>query len=395
MTLMKTHINVGTIGHVDHGKTTLTSALTQAAAILYGGRGVHFDQIDRAPEERERGITIVASHVEYETATRHYAHIDCPGHADFIKNMIVGAAQMDAAILLVDGSQGPQFQTQEHVLLARQVGVKNLLVFINKVDVGDPELLELVELETSDLIAQFGYESAAVVRGSALKAIEALAEGSIDHPDVAPIVRLLEAMDATIPAPERDESGPFLMPLEDVHSVRGIGTVVTGRVSRGRIAAGQQVQIVGLDDGDKPREVVVVSIEAFHKPQEAAVAGQNVGLRLRGVKHDEVVRGQVLVAPGSVRSVRSGRAEFVALSSEDGGRKRPFSSGYQPQFFFGTTNVTGTINLVDRDSAAPGDRVTIDFELLKPIGVEPGMRFAVREGGRTVGAGLVVTVGAD
>jgi elongation factor Tu len=393
--MKKLHVNVGTIGHVDHGKTTLTAAITASQAARVGGQSRSFSQIDNAPEERARGITIVASHVEYESASRHYAHIDCPGHADYVKNMITGASQMDGAILLVDGSQGAERQTREHVLLARQVGVEHLVVFINKCDVADPELVDLVELEVVELLERHGYTDVPVVRGSALQALEALEAGRADDAAVAPICELVDLLDVYLPAPERDLDGTFLMPIEDVHTIEGRGTVVTGRVERGGVSVGDRVEIVGLRrEGDESIDVVVTGTQAFHKDVSRAEAGMNVGLLLRGLKRDEVRRGQVVAAPASVQPHRAGRAEVYVLTADEGGRKRPFSAGYAPQFFFGTTDVTGTFAEVEGDGVVkPGDRATVRFELLKPVGVEPGMRFAVREGGRTVGAGVVLDVG--
>ncbi|MEM7352065.1 MAG: elongation factor Tu [Acidobacteriota bacterium] len=390
----KLHVNVGTIGHVDHGKTTLTAAITAVQAAVVGGRAVAFDQIDKAPEERERGITIVAAHVEYESASRHYAHIDCPGHADYVKNMITGASQMDGAILLVDGSQGPQPQTREHVLLARQVGVESMVVFVNKVDAADPELLELVVLEAAELLAAEGYPDVPIVQGSALQALRAIEGGRFDDPAVRPIRQLVETLDRAIPDPVRDLDAPFLMPVEDVYSISGRGTVVTGRVAQGFVAVGDRIEIVGLvGDGDAPRSVVVTGTQAFHRDVPRAEAGMNVGLLLRGVKRDEVVRGQVISAPGSIEPHRGGRAELYALSTEEGGRTTPFGIGYRPQFFFGTTDVTGDVVALDGvDLVLPGDRATVDFDLQRPIGLEVGMRFAVREGSRTVGAGIVTAV---
>ncbi|MBX2801993.1 MAG: elongation factor Tu [Myxococcales bacterium] len=390
----KTHINVGTIGHVDHGKTTLTTALTQVQAARIGGDALGFDQIDKAPEERSRGITIVASHVEYASATRHYAHIDCPGHADYIKNMITGAAQMDAAILLVDGSQGPQKQTVEHILLARQVGVEHLVVFVNKVDLADEELLELVQLEVEEQLAGYDYHDVPFVYGSALSAVRAIEQTSdAEHPDCACIRELVEVLDTHIPAPQRDFDGPFLMPIEDVVTITGRGTVVTGRVERGVLHANDKVEVVGLQgEGDDERVVVVTSLQAFRKDVPEARAGMNVGLLLRGVARDEVERGQLLVAPGSVQPHTVATAEFYVLSAEEGGRKKPFGTGYAPQFFFGTTSVTGAIDVGDVGIVSPGERASVRFELIKPVGMEPGVRFAVREGGRTVGAGIVTAV---
>ncbi len=388
----KLHLNVGTIGHVDHGKTTLTAAITQAMAALHGGLGVEFDQIDRAPEERVRGITINLAHVQYESATRHYAHVDCPGHADFIKNMITGASQMDGAIVLVDGSQGPQPQTLEHVLLARQVGVEHLVVFVNKIDIADPELLELVVLETADVLGRHGYAGAPVVMGSALQAQYGLYEGGVDDPRVECVCELVRTMDEHIPDPERDLSSPFMMPIENVHTVEGIGTVVTGRVARGVLRRNDKIEVVGLQrEGEEPREVVVTGIQTFHRDRDEAVAGQSVGLRLRGVKRHEVVRGQVITAPGAIAPHIGGAAELFVLATADGGRTKPFFTGYKPQLYFGTTDVTGTLTVAP-EGAHPGTRVHVDFELGRAVGVEPGMRFAVREGGRTVGAGVVTSV---
>jgi len=393
----KLHVNVGTIGHVDHGKTTLTSALTKVMAAVHGGKALAFDQIDRAPEERHRGITIYLAHVEYESAARHYAHVDCPGHADFIKNMITGASQMDGAILLVDGSQGPQPQTREHVLLARQVGVDHLVVFVNKTDVADPELLELVVLETAELLAAFGYRDVAFVKGSALRAVEAVDRGQPHDPATACIRELVETLDTRIPDPRRDVTSPFLMPVESVHTAEGRGTVVTGRVDRGVIVPGASVEIVGLIDADeRPRTVVVTGIQAFHKDLAEARAGQSVGLLLRGVKREEVVRGQMISAPGVVKPHVAAEAELYVLASHEGGRHTPFGPGYQPQFFFGPTDVTGAVETVDVPSGDglvhPGQRSRVAFRLQRAVGLEPGMRFAIREGGRTVGAGRVTAV---
>ncbi len=392
----KTHVNVGTIGHVDHGKTTLTAAITAVQAEKIGvGEAVAFNKIDKAPEERDRGITINTAHVEYESANRHYAHIDCPGHADYIKNMITGAAQMDGAILLVDGSQGPQQQTREHILLAGQVGVKHMVVFINKVDAADDaELLELVEMEVGEMLEQQGFEDVTFVKGSALKALEAAVDGRFDDPWIAKVTELVEALDNSIPDPVRDMGSPFLMPVEDVHTIGGRGTVVTGRVSRGSVRVGDEIEIIGLvDDEDKPRKVTVTGTQAFHKDVAAADAGMNVGILLRGVKRDEVQRGQVMAAPGSIKSHAKGTAEFYALATKEGGRKKPFGPGYRPQFFFGTTDVTGCITSLDgADMVLPGEHVTMDFDLHKPTGMEQGMRFAVREGGKTIGAGVVTSV---
>lgn len=391
-TSKKVHVNVGTIGHVDHGKTTLTAAITAIQAQRQGGTAVAFADIDKAPEERERGITISTAHVEYESDARHYAHIDCPGHADYIKNMITGAAQMDGAILLVDGSQGPQQQTREHILLAGQVGVKDMIVFINKVDASDDEeLLELVEMEVGEMLEQQGYDDVPMIRGSALKALEAAQAGQFDDPWVEAVATLVDALDSHIPDPERDMNSPFMMPIEGVHTIGGRGTVVTGRVSRGAVKVGQQVEIVGLDS--EGREVVVTGTQAFRKDVASADAGMNVGILLRGVKRNEVQRGQVLTAPGSIKPHAQGTARFYALSSKEGGRKTPFGVGYRPQFFFGTTDVTGSVCSIDgADVVTPGENVVLGFDLHKPVGVEPGMRFAIREGGKTIGAGVVETV---
>ncbi len=385
----KQHVNVGTIGHVDHGKTTLTAALTQVTALLYGGRARRFDEIDNAPEERERGITINTSHVEYESALRHYAHIDCPGHADYVKNMITGASQMDGAILLVDGAQGIAPQTREHVVLARQVGVAHLVVFVNKVDVADPELIELVELEVREMLAQYGFTNSAVVRGSALQALRAAERGERDNPFVQGIAALVSALDEHIPVPERDLSAPFLMPIEGVCTIPGRGTVVTGRVERGVLRLQQEVELVGRTEA--AREVTVTGIQEFHKDVSETVAGHNVGLLLRGVGRDEVVRGQTLIARGSVTAHRSGCAEIFLLSTSEGGRKTPCGSGYTPQFYFGATDVPGKLILQDR-LLGPGDRAEVEFELGHAVALEAGMRFAMREGGRTVGAGIVSRV---
>ncbi len=389
---IETHINVGTIGHVDHGKTTLTAALTAAMGALHGTRVRAFDEIDNAKEERERGITINASHVEYRSTTRHYAHIDCPGHADYVKNMICGASQMDGAILLVDGSVGPQPQTREHVLLARQVGVQKLVVFINKCDVADPEMLELVELETAELLAKHGFEGSPVIRGSALRALQALAAGGeATDPEVRPILELVEALDAHIPVPARDESLPFLMPIEGVCTIPGRGTVITGRVERGRLVVGDSVELVGAKPGTRA-QAVVTGIQAFHRDQPAARAGHNVGLLLRGVARDEVERGMVAAAPASIRAHARGRAEVFALRSDEGGRHTAFGTGYTPQMYFGATNVSARLIVGSEGVVQPGDRAELGFELERAVAFEPGMRFALREGGRTVGAGVVLAV---
>ena len=381
----KEHLNVGTIGHVDHGKTTLTAAITKVQAALHGGKVRAFDEIDNAKEEKERGITISVSHVEYESESRHYAHMDCPGHADYIKNMITGASQMDGAILLVDGSQGPQQQTREHILLAKQVGVGQMVVFINKCDVADPEMIELVEMEVGEMLESQGFENSPFVRGSALKAL--------DGSETLCITELLKAMDGHLTVPERDESAPFLMPIEGVCTIAGRGTVVTGRVERGSIAVGTTVQVVGRTDG-KPIEAVVTGIQAFHKDIPAAKAGLNVGLLLRGVERDQVERGQVAIQPGSIQPHKVGKAEIFTLSEKEGGRHTGFGTGYSPQFFFGASDVTAVVDVGEVGSVTPGDRAEISFNLNKPVACEPGMRFAIREGGKTVGAGVVLEVSA-
>ncbi len=382
----KTHVNVGTIGHVDHGKTTLTAAITKVMAEVNGGKAIPFDKIDNAPEERRKGVTINTSHVEYESGTRHYAHIDCPGHADYIKNMITGAAQMDGAILLVDGSQGPQPQTKEHILLARQVGVERIVVFINKVDVADPELLELVAMETAEYLEAQDYTDSPVVMGSALNAL--------NSDDTASIKELVAAMDNHFPDPVRDFDSPFMLPIEGVHTIEGRGTVVTGKIERGVLPVGATVEIIGLlNDDRKPRQVVVTGIQQFHKDQEEARAGENCGLLLRGVKRDEVVKGQVLIAPGSVKSHTKAEAKLFVIPKEEGGRHTAIHKGYRPQFFFGTTNVTGTISdLGELPVIMPGEHAKVGLDLSKPVGMEPGMRFAVREGSKTVGAGIILSV---
>ena len=397
--MTKLHVNVGTIGHVDHGKTTLTAAISAVQSHRFGGSAMGFHQIDKAPEEKERGITINTAHLQYESAGRIYAHIDCPGHADFIKNMITGASQMDGAILLVDGSQGPQPQTLEHVVLARQVGVEWLVVFVNKVDVADPELLELVELEVGEMLASRGYPDAPIVRGSALQALRAAEEGRWDDPAIAAIAELVDTVDRHVPDPVRDLEAPFLLPIESVHTIAGRGTVVTGRVETGSVAVGDEVELVGLVSDGAPRRVVVTGTQAFHRDVPRAAAGMNVGLLLRGLKRDEVVRGQVLATPGAVKPRRQASAELFALAADEGGRKTPFGIGYRPQFFFGPTDVTGTVigitsGVDGLEQVAPGSRGTIRFELQKAVGLEAGMRFAVREGSRTVGAGLVTEVAA-
>ena len=381
----KTHLNVGTIGHVDHGKTTLTAAITKVCAELHGGKVSAFDEIDNAKEEKERGITISASHVEYESETRHYAHIDCPGHADYIKNMITGASQMDGAILLVDGSQGPQQQTREHILLAKQVGVGQMVVFINKCDVADPEMIELVEMEVGEMLESQGFDNSPFIRGSALQALEGA--------DTVCIGELLAAMDSHLTVPERDEAGTFLMPIEGVCTIPGRGTVVTGRVERGSLEMGTEIEVIGRTDG-KPVTAVVTGIQAFHKDIPAAKAGLNVGILLRGIDRDQVQRGQVAIKPGSIQPHKVGRAEIFTLSEKEGGRHTGFGTGYSPQFFFGASDVTAVVDVGEVGSVTPGDRAEIAFTLNKPVACEPGMRFAIREGGKTVGAGVVLEVSA-
>jgi elongation factor Tu len=390
----KIHVNVGTIGHVDHGKTTLTSVLTQVQAARLGGQALSFDQIDKAPEERARGITINTAHVEYESETRRYAHIDCPGHADYVKNMITGAAQMDGAILLVDATKGAAKQTVEHVLLARQVGVRHMVVYVNKMDMLDPaeraDMRELIELEIGALLAAQGYPGATFVFGSALKAMEAARRGDLADADLQSIVDLVAALDDTIPDPVRDFASPFLMPIEGVHTIPGRGTVVSGRVDRGVVKVGDAVEIVGFNNDGA--EVIVTGTQAFRKNIPEARAGMNVGLLLRGLKRDEVQRGQVLSAPGAVRAHTKGKARIFVLTRDEGGRHTPFASGYRPQLFFGVTDVTGVIEVDGGGIVHPGDEAEISFELMGPVGIETGVRFAIREGGKTVGAGLVTEV---
>ncbi|CAI8865759.1 elongation factor Tu [Methylocaldum szegediense] len=385
-TRTKPHVNVGTIGHVDHGKTTLTAALTKVGAERFGGEFKAYDQIDAAPEERARGITIATAHVEYESPNRHYAHVDCPGHADYVKNMITGAAQMDGAILVVSAADGPMPQTREHILLARQVGVPYIVVFLNKVDmVDDPELLELVEMEVRELLSKYDFpgDDTPIVRGSALKALE----GDRSEIGVPAIVKLVEALDAYIPEPKRDVDKPFLMPIEDVFSISGRGTVVTGRIERGKIKVGDEISIVGLRETTK---TTCTGVEMFRKLLDEGVAGDNVGVLLRGTKREEVERGQVLAAPNTITPHTHFEAEIYVLSKEEGGRHTPFFNGYRPQFYFRTTDVTGAVELPEGvEMVMPGDNVKITVKLIAPIAMEEGLRFAVREGGRTVGAGVV------
>jgi translation elongation factor TU len=388
----KPHVNIGTIGHVDHGKTTTTAAITKVLALKGGANFRSFDSIDNAPEERQRGITIAISHVEYETEKRHYAHVDCPGHADYIKNMITGAAQMDGAILVVSAPDGPMPQTREHILLARQVEVPAMVVFLNKVDMmDDPELLELVELEVRELLNQYGFpgDEVPIVRGSALAALESSSQDP-NAPEYAPILELMQAVDDYIPTPQRAVDQPFLMPIEDVFGIKGRGTVVTGRIERGRIKPGDTVEIVGLRE---TRQVVVTGVEMFQKTLDEGVAGDNVGCLLRGVDRDEVERGQVLAAPKSITPHTKFAAEVYVLSKEEGGRHTPFFPGYRPQFYIRTTDVTGEIQLPEGvEMVMPGDNVQMRVELIQPVAIEAGLRFAIREGGRTVGAGVVTEI---
>ncbi|MCL6549283.1 MAG: elongation factor Tu [Alicyclobacillus sp.] len=390
----KPHVNIGTIGHVDHGKSTLTSAITLILSKKGKAEYVPFDEIDKAPEERERGITINTAHVEYETDNRHYAHVDCPGHADYVKNMITGAAQMDGAILVVSAADGPMPQTREHILLARQVGVPAMVVFLNKVDmVDDPELLELVELEVRELLTKYEFpgDEIPVVRGSALKAMNCQCEKPEECEDCKSILELMAAVDNYIPTPVRDTEKPFLMPVEDVFSITGRGTVATGRVERGKVKVGDEVEIVGLMD--KPRKTVATGVEMFRKVLDEGIAGDNIGVLLRGVDKDEIERGQVLAKPGSIHPYRKFKCQVYVLTKEEGGRHSPFFNGYRPQFYFRTTDVTGSIKLPSGvEMVMPGDNVEMDVELITPIAIEQGLRFAIREGGRTVGAGAVIGV---
>jgi elongation factor Tu len=384
----KPHVNIGTVGHVDHGKTTLTSAITRHQALLGKAEKMDFDQIDKAPEEKERGLTIAISHVEYETDKRHYAHIDCPGHADYIKNMITGAAQMDGAILVVSAADGPMPQTREHILLARQVRVPQIVVFLNKADmVDDPELIELVELEIRELLSQYDFDgdNIPIIAGSALKAMEGGDDPSEECYKC--IQELMAAVDDFIPEPERDVDKPFLMPVEDVFSISGRGTVVTGRIQRGIVKVGEEVEIVGIKDTVK---TTCTGVEMFRKLLDQGQAGDNVGLLLRGIKRDEVERGQVLAKPGSITPHTKFKAEVYVLTKEEGGRHTPFFNGYRPQFYFRTTDVTGVVNLPEGvEMVMPGDNISMEGELIAPIAMEKELRFAIREGGRTVGAGVV------
>jgi elongation factor Tu len=390
----KPHLNVGTIGHVDHGKTTLTAAITKTLSLKGGAQFLDYADIDNAPEERARGITIAIRHVEYETANRHYAHVDCPGHADYIKNMITGAAQMDGAILVVSAPDGPMPQTREHILLARQVEVPAMVVFLNKVDMmDDEELLELVELELRELLSRYGFpgDEIPIVRGSALAALESKSQDQ-NAPEYQPILELMNAVDSYIPTPERDVDKPFLMPVEDVFGIKGRGTVVTGRVERGRIKVGETVEIIGMTEA-APRQTVVTGVEMFKKLLDEGVAGDNIGALIRGVERDEVERGQVLAKPGSIKPHKKVKAEVYVLKKEEGGRHTPFFPGYRPQFYIRTTDVTGTITLPEgMEMVMPGDNVQMGIELIVPVAIEEGLRFAIREGGRTVGAGVVTKI---
>ncbi len=395
----KPHVNIGTIGHVDHGKTTLTAAITAVLAKTGKATVTKYDEIDKAPEEKERGITINTAHVEYETDARHYAHVDCPGHADYVKNMITGAAQMDGAILVVSAADGPMPQTREHILLARQVGVPYIIVYMNKTDqVDDPELIELVEMEVRELLSEYEFpgDDIPIVKGSALKALEAaMASDDIaDNPDVKSIYELMDAVDSYIPTPERDKDKPFLMPVEDVFSITGRGTVATGRVERGTVKVQDNVEIVGMTD--EKRSVVVTGVEMFRKLLDQAIAGDNIGLLLRGVQRDEIERGQVLAKPGSINPHTHFNGAVYVLTKEEGGRHTPFFNGYRPQFYFRTTDVTGIIELPEgTEMVMPGDNIKMEIKLITPIAIEEGLRFAIREGGRTVGAGAVTDMLSD
>ncbi len=393
----KPHVNIGTIGHVDHGKTTLTAAITMVLANAGHAQAMAYDQIDKAPEEKARGITINTSHVEYETDNRHYAHVDCPGHADYVKNMITGAAQMDGAILLVSAPDGPMPQTREHILLARQVGVPSIVVFMNKTDLmDDEELLELVEMEVRELLSAYDFpgDDTPIIKGSALKALEYMQKDGSDPknaPECACIFELMDAVDSFIPTPARAVDRPFLMPVEDVFSITGRGTVATGRVERGEVKVSDNVEIVGLME--KPRTVVVTGVEMFHKLLDKAEAGDNIGALLRGVQRTEIERGQVLAKPGSIKAHTHFFSEVYVLTKEEGGRHTPFFNGYRPQFYFRTTDVTGSIKMPEGvEMVMPGDNVQMEVELITPIAIEQGLRFAIREGGHTVGSGAVARV---
>ncbi len=386
----KVHVNIGTIGHVDHGKTTLTSAICQYCAVKGLAEKMKYEDIDKAPEEKARGITINTAHVEYQTERRHYAHVDCPGHADYVKNMITGAAQMDGAILVVSAADGPMPQTREHILLARQVGVPYIVVFMNKMDQADPELADLVEMEIRELLTSYDFpgDTTPIIKGSALKACEACEAGDINSEWLKPIQELLDTIDSYIPDPARETDKPFLMPVEDVFTITGRGTVATGRVERGTVKLNDTVEIVGMKDSGK--QTVITGVEMFRKLLDEARAGDNVGLLLRGIQRDEIERGQVLAKPGSIKPHTKFSAQVYVLKKEEGGRHTPFFNGYRPQFYFRTTDVTGTIKLPEGvEMVMPGDNVTMEIELITPIAIEEGLRFAIREGGRTVGSGVV------
>jgi len=389
----KPHVNVGTIGHVDHGKTTLTAAICSTQAKLFGGKVKKYDEIDNAPEEKERGITIATSHVEYETANRHYAHVDCPGHADYIKNMVTGAAQMDGAILVVSAADGPMPQTREHILLARQVGVPKIVVFLNKIDlVDDEELVELVEMEVRELLSKYEFDgdNAPVIRGSAYKALGDATSGTTSEQGSESISKLMEAVDTYIPLPPREKDKPFLMPVEDVFSITGRGTVATGRIERGTVKVSEELEIVGITDTQK---TVCTGVEMFRKLLDSGEAGDNVGLLLRGIDKDKIERGMVLAKPGSIKPHTSFKAEVYVLSKDEGGRHKPFFNGYRPQFYFRTTDVTGDIELpAGVEMIMPGDNTQFTVKLINSIAMEKGLRFAIREGGRTVGAGAVTDI---
>ena len=389
----KPHVNIGTIGHVDHGKTTLTAAITMYCAAKGHAQKMKYDKIDKAPEEKARGITINTAHVEYETDTRHYAHVDCPGHADYVKNMITGAAQMDGAILVVAATDGPMPQTREHILLARQVGVPYIVVFMNKTDqVDDPELLELVEMEVRELLNEYDFpgDDTPIIKGSALLALNAASEGNVDDPACKCIQELLDAVDSYIPAPERDTDKPFLMPVEDVFTITGRGTVATGRVERGQVKIQDKVQIVGIHP---TVETTITGLEMFRKLLDEAQAGDNIGALLRGIDRKGIERGQVLAKPGSINPHTKFTSQVYVLTKDEGGRHTPFFNGYRPQFYFRTTDITGTLQLPEgTEMCMPGDNVTMTIELIHPIAIEEGLRFAIREGGRTVGSGVVTEI---
>jgi elongation factor Tu len=390
----KPHVNIGTIGHVDHGKTTLTAAITKVLALRGAAQFVAYDQIDNAPEERARGITIAIRHVEYQTDNRHYAHVDCPGHADYIKNMITGAAQMDGAILVVSAPDGPMPQTREHILLARQVQVPAIVVFLNKVDMmDDPELLELVEMELRELLSKYEFpgDDIPIVRGSGRVALESTSK-DINAPEYKPILDLMAAVDEYIPTPQRAVDQPFLMPVEDVFGIKGRGTVVTGRIERGKVRVGDTIEIVGMEEG-LPRKTVVTGVEMFQKTLDEGLAGDNVGCLLRGIERTDIERGQVMCAPGSIKPHKKFLAQVYVLKKEEGGRHTPFFPGYRPQFYVRTTDVTGSIKLPEgMEMVMPGDNVQMGVELIVPVAIEEGLRFAIREGGRTVGSGVVVKI---